>query len=589
MNHDECRSYVEVLRRRTEETPERTAYIFLGSTGKEDLRLSYAELDRRARGIAAVLSEHRDRDARALLVFAPDSRYIVAFWGCLYAGVTAVPVYPPDAAHLARSLSRLEAIVGEARPQFVLTSSDLMESRLLFIDRLPAMKQLCWVATDLIPHATECLWRDPSVDANCLAFLQYTSGSTGDPKGVMISHGNLLFNVDRIQRATGAGPDDSVVSWLPPYHDMGLIGGLLFPVYVGVPGISMAPMTFLKRPYRWLEAISRYRATMSVAPNFAYELCVRKIRPEDCDGLDLTRWAVALSGAEPVRVETLVRFHHSFARCGFRWESHYPTYGLAEGTLMVSGPSRVEAPRSATVDRGALGGGRIVDARPGSANGVELVACGRTLEGQDTLIVDPETCRVCAADRVGEIWVAGPAVGQGYWSRPEETERVFRARVMSEPEGVERSRCYLRTGDLGFLREGHLFIVGRLSDVMIVRGQNHHPEDIERSVNGCHPVLRPGCGAVFQTEEIAGDGVVVVWEVRSSDIDVHEVAKRISEAVWEWHELIVGAVLLLPARSIPKTSSGKVQRRPCRQHFLESGFGEVVGEWRHGAARRFGD
>ncbi|WNG57427.1 amino acid adenylation domain-containing protein [Archangium gephyra] len=552
---------VDILRTRATQTPDRTAYTFLMDGESEAVSLTYAELDRRARAIAANLQVAGAAGERALLLFPPGLEYVAAFWGCLYAGAMAVPAYPPDPMRLGRTLPRLQAIIADSRTRVALTTRAILDFSEMVFAEAPELRALNWVATDEVSASGEDAWRAPGLDRSTLAFLQYTSGSTSTPKGVMLTHGNLLENERMIQSAFEHDERSIVVGWLPLYHDMGLIGNMLQPLYLGVPCVLMSPMDFLQKPLRWLQAISTYRATTSGGPNFAYDLCVRKISPAERETLDLRSWTLAFSGAEPVRRDTLDRFVEAFGPCGFRREAFYPCYGLAEATLIVSGGRKAEPPLVRGFDTRALARDSAVpssgpDAQP-------LVGCGQALPGERIAIVDPTTLAPCTPGKVGEIWVAGPHVAQGYWNRPQETEAAFRA---SLPGG---DGPYLRTGDLGFLDGGELFVTGRLKDLIIIRGANHYPQDIELTMERAHPAVRPGCGAAFAVDANGEEQLVLVAEVdtrREPDTDALGAALR--DAVARGHDLTAYAVVLLPPGSIPKTSSGKIQRRECRAGFL---------------------
>ncbi|HEV7786800.1 MAG TPA: fatty acyl-AMP ligase, partial [Thermoanaerobaculia bacterium] len=443
----------EALRETAVSRPGQIAFTFLDEAGAAT-DLSYADLDRRALAIAARLQELGGAGQRALLLYPPGLEFVAAFLGCLYGGVVAVPAYPPTSE---RTLPRLLAIAQDARPVLALTTSARLDKLQTLAARLPGFDSLAWVETDRIAADLAGAWRDPQPGPDTLAFLQYTSGSTAAPKGVMVSHGNLFHNEEMIRRAFGQSADSVIVGWLPLYHDMGLIGNVLQPLYLGAHCILQTPATFLQRPLSWLAAISRYRATTSGAPNFAYDLCVRRIGAEQRAGLDLASWEVAFNGAEPVRPDTLERFAAAFAPQGFRRKAFYPCYGLAEATLFVSGGGKGALP--------------VVEA----AGARGLVGCGRPWMDQRLAVVDPESGRPVSDGQEGEIWISGPSVAQGYWGQPEATERDFRARLAGDPADAGEGP-FLRTGDLGFLRGGELFVTGRLKDLIIVRGRNHYPQ-----------------------------------------------------------------------------------------------------------------
>ncbi|QRN93141.1 amino acid adenylation domain-containing protein [Archangium violaceum] len=571
-------TFVDVLRQRVRNQPEARVFTFLDEDG--ETHVTYRELDEGARAVAASLRRHLAPGERALLLYPPGREYVLGFLGCLYAGVIAVPAYPPDPSRLGRTLPRLQSLVADCRATAALTTSAVLDMVGFLTEDAPDLRALRWLATDSLEPGAADAWSAPSLSSDDLAFLQYTSGSTGTPKGVMLSHRNLLHNSGLIALGFDASPQPVGVIWLPPYHDMGLIGGILQPLYRDIPTVLMSPLFFLQRPLRWLEAISRHRGSVSGGPNFAYELCVRKTTPEERAALDLRGWEVAFCGAEPIRQETLERFAEAFAPAGFRREAFYPCYGLAEGTLIVSGGRRAEAPVARRFEREAL---LRAEARaPGEgAEGVTMIGCGQSLAEQEVRIVDPETCAPCAPGRIGEIWVRGTSVARGYWERPEETARTFQARLAGSGEGP-----FLRTGDLGVLDGRELFVTGRRKDLLIIRGRNHYPQDIELTVERCDSGLRPGCGAAFSVDVNGEEQLVVVHEFADrSGADLEERAReaiaRIRQAVAEQHELGAHAVVLLAPGSIPKTSSGKIQRHACRTAFLEGSL-EVVGSWREG-------
>jgi acyl-CoA synthetase (AMP-forming)/AMP-acid ligase II/aryl carrier-like protein len=557
-------SIVELLKVRSAQNPDRAAYTFL--TEGETSRLTFSQLDARARAIGTALQSANCVGGRALLLFPPGLEFITAFLGCLYAGAVAVPAYPP---RKKRGLDRLTAIARDAAPDLILTTSSLAPTIQTWAAQTSDHKNIRVLPADLVPDSEAQSWRDFSVQPDALAFLQYTSGSTGSPRGVMVTHGNIVANEEMIRRAFDQSESSIIVSWLPLYHDMGLIGGVLQPLYVGASCILMSPVSFLQRPRRWLEVIDEWRATTSGGPNFAYDLCVRKISPAECDGLDLSTWRVAFNGAEPVRKETIDRFAERFGRCGFRRTAFYPCYGLAEATLFVTGGDVEAGPRLASVSAAAMQENRIVASL--EDDGKTLVGCGRPWMDHEVLIVDPETQVPCSPGSVGEIWVAGPSVAGGYWNRPEESRRDFEARLFTD-EGL-----YLRTGDLGFFHDGHLFITGRLKDLIIVRGRNFYPHDIEYTVERCHPSLRPGCGAAVSLTVENEERVVVVQETDRGldESDAEVVIEIIRGAVAQEHELFLHDVVLIRAGSIPKTSSGKIQRHACREAYIE-GTLEVV-------------
>ncbi|MGA2621527.1 MAG: aminotransferase class I/II-fold pyridoxal phosphate-dependent enzyme, partial [Thermoguttaceae bacterium] len=566
---------VELVRHRARCQPKETAFVYLVDGENERISLTYGELDRQARAIGGWLESLRLAGQRALLLYPPGLDFITGFFGCLYAGVVAVPVYPP---RRNRSLARIQAIADDAEAKVALTTGAVLGRVEGLIHQTPHLKQLVWLDTCNVPDGMDAAWQWPDVHGETLAFLQYTSGSTGAPKGVMLNHANLVHNSALIASAFEHTRSGTGVFWLPSYHDMGLIGGILQPLYVGRPSVLMSPMTFLQKPFRWLSAISRFKGTTSGGPNFAYDLCVRKITPEQRKTLDLSNWRVAFNGAEPVRAETLRRFAEAFGPCGFRPEAFYPCYGLAEATLIVAGGYVARPPVIRSFDAQGLAENLAREVEPSAAGSRDLVGCGETLPDQRIVIADPERRTLCPPGRIGEVWVGGPSIAQGYWRQPESTAATFQARLKHSGEGP-----FLRTGDLGFVHEGELFVTGRLKDLIIIRGVNYYPQDVELTVQECHPRLRADCGAVFTVEREGREELVVAFEIeRHKHGRPDAVFQAICRAVAVEHDLNVDAIVLLRAGSVPKTSSGKIQRHACRQGYLE-GTLQIVGQWRSGA------
>jgi acyl-CoA synthetase (AMP-forming)/AMP-acid ligase II len=578
-------SWIEVLRHRAASEPGRRAYLFLADGEREADSRTYASLERRALALAAALQHRELGGKRALLLLPPGLEFVDAFLGCLCAGVVAVPAYPPTSDRANdRALGRLQSIVADARPAAVLTTAELHPKLAPLAASLGAA---CLAVEEVVDDLAD-FWIDPGLGPDTLAFLQYTSGSTAEPKGVMISHGNLLANEAMIQAAFAQTGESVIVGWLPLYHDMGLIGNVLQPLFVGAPCILMSPMAFLQRPRRWLDAITRYRATTSGGPNFAYDLCERKIGPDERASLDLSTWQVAFNGAEPVRADSLERFARAFASCGFQRQAFYPCYGLAEATLFVAGGGFGNEPVYADLDAEALAADRVAPAPPaavpvaetaaeaGSGRVRRLVGCGHAWLESEIVVVDPERCTEVAADQVGEIWVAGSHVAKGYWGRRDDSARDFGGRLAG-PDGSERGP-YLRTGDLGFRRDGELYITGRAKDLIILRGRNLYPQDIEITAERSHPALRAGCSAAFSVDREGEERLIVVLEVdRGTPADqLDAIATAVRVAVTRDHEARIEDVVLAPPGSVPKTSSGKVRRHASRNAFLA---GEIAGAW----------
>lgn len=556
-------TWVELLRQRSQVQPDQTAFTFLQDGEVEAARWNYRELDQRSRAVAAKLQLLNLGGQRALLLYPAGLDYLAAFLGCLYAGVVAVPAYPP---HNARKTPRIQAIAQNAEAAISLTTKVMLPKLQMLMRQTIQSRPLQWLSTDDLDLKLADHWHLPVINGDTLAFLQYTSGSTGSPKGVMLSHHNLLHNAAETYRMMGHSAESQFVSWLPLYHDMGLIGGILQPLYGGFPCVLISPVSFLQRPYRWLKVISDYWATTSGGPNFAYDLCVEKITPEQRQTLDLSHWQVAFNGAEPVRASTLRRFTEAFAGCGFRPEAHYPCYGLAEGTLMVSGSAAVQPPVVQAFQAAELDQKRVTPAISHSEKrSVQtLVSSGYSLQNQHIAIVHPNTLTYCTDTEIGEIWVSGPSVGQGYWQNPQATAETFQAYLKDSGEGP-----FLRTGDLGFLHNGELFVTGRLKDLIILRGRNLYPQDLEQTAEMSHRALRISGSAAFTVPTEREERLVIVQELEfRQKPDLEAVIAAIRREIAETHEVEVYAVALIKPGSIPKTTSGKIQRRACRQAYL---------------------
>lgn len=560
---------IDLLRYRSLHQPDQHAYIFLEDGETREVTITYRELEQRALTVAAMLQELGVAGERALLLHPPGLEYITAFFGCLFAGVVAVPTYPPTTKQYQ---ARLQAVVADAQATVVLTTTQiLLEMQHSALTQ--EMAKLHWLSTDVDALSCAQQWQIPAISGDTLAFLQYTSGSTTAPKGVMVSHTNMLYQSEIMYRRFEHSPASWMVSWLPPYHDMGLILGILQPLYAGFPATLMSPFTFTQYPLRWLQALSRYKATITTAPNFAYDLCVRKATPGLCAKLNLSSLEIALNGAEPVRYQTLQRFAATFASCGLRHEALYPAYGLAEATLAVSLGHKLTPPVTCIVQKSSLEQHRVILTAESGENTQTLVGCGQALGEQEIILAHPESLRQCADGEVGEILLSGRSMAQGYWQHSEETTATFHAYLTDSGAGP-----FLRTGDLGFLLDGNLFITGRIKDLVIIRGRNLYPQDIELSVEQSHPVLRPGCGAAFSIDIEGEEQLVIVQEVQPyyDSHDLENVAGAIRQAVAEQHDVQVHTVVLTKPRNIPKTSSGKIQRRTCQADFL-AGRLDVLG------------
>lgn len=569
-----AQTFVDVLEYRAAREPSRTIFRYVHSDGHEQASVTFADLRLRARAIAAGLTEHVVPGDRVVVLVPPGLDYIAAFFGCLYAGAIAVPAYPPNPR---RADTRVARMVADCGARVAIVSDAFMVRLEGWLALTPELGAVTWLDVTRLLMGDATSLPDPSITTSSLAMLQYTSGSTGEPRGVMLSHANLLHNSVVVHRVTAHEPGDGAVFWLPPFHDMGLIGGILQPIYASVPTSLMAPATFLQRPFRWLEAISRYRATTSGAPNFAYDLCVERIGEDERRTLDLSAWRTSFNGAEPVRAETLARFIEAFKPCGLREDIFLPCYGLAEGTLLVSG-GRARLGRVVVADRARLESGELRAAKDGDANAVALVAAGAPASEVTVAIVDPDSCVPCVDGQVGEIWVAGGSVGMGYWNRAEATAAAFRARLAGSGPG---GRTFLRTGDLGVIADGQLIITGRLKDLVILDGRNYYPHDIEVGAERSHDSLRQGFTAAFSVEDGGRERLVLVAEVGRQQKGqtfnglFHAVRTGLASTVG----VVPDEIVLIRQRTIPRTSSGKIQRRACRAAYV-GGTLDVVARWR---------
>ncbi|MEB3355829.1 MAG: fatty acyl-AMP ligase [Synechococcales bacterium] len=566
---------VDLLGDRAQQQPDQTAFTFLRNGEDPAPPLTYGRLDRRARAIATSLQTVLAPGERAVLVYPYEAglEFIAAFLGCLYAGVVAVPSHPPRNRY---GFADLAARLAAAETTTLLTPASLRAKLQRQFAEVDAAANHRWIIPEQIPEAIAPDWQRPDLREDNLAFLQFTSGSTGQPKGVMVTHQGLLHNQRVLQQAFGHTDQSIGVGWLPLFHDMGLIGNVLQALYLGTACVLMSPIDFIQKPVRWLQAISRYRATTSGGPNFAYDLLCRYVTEAQKQTLDLSTWSLAFSGAEPVRAETLETFATQFAACGFRREAFYPCYGMAEAILFITGGTKAIAPTVIQVDEAALGENRVmVSAR--SPRCRTLVSCGYPWLESAIAIVNPDTQHRCPPQQVGEIWVAGPGLGRGYWHQPQETEQTFQAFLADTGDGP-----FLRTGDLGFIHDGELYITGRLRDVLVFWGFNHYPERIEATVQRCHPAFPVDRGAAFAIPVNGQDRLVVVQEVERRDrhrITAADVVEAIRWAVFDEHFVDVYAIALLKPGALPKTPSGKVQRRLCRDKFLDGSL-EVIDQWR---------
>lgn len=566
-------SLIDILRWRAENQPDKLSYRFLKDGEYDEVSITYHKLDQRARSIGAMLQASTKAGDRAILLFPAGLDFIAAYFGCLYAKVIAIPAYPPHHARLEKSLPVILRIAADAKPSVALMASSLYDaivSRNEFRAGFGNMKLLVTDKGELEDWIEK--WQQPGIEKDDIAFLQYTSGSTSSPKGVMVTHTNLLHNLGSIEKSMGLTDKSQTVFWLPPYHDMGLIGGILQPLYTGFPVTLMSHLMFLQRPIRWLQAISRFHGTTSGAPNFAYDLCVRKIKPEQREQLDLSTWEVAFNGAEPVSHKTLDKFTDYFAPCGFRREAFSPCYGLAEATLMVVCSPKGRSPIMHNLVKSGLKENRVIFSPKMTEDTQILVGCGKKQGRQKIRIVNLETLKRCLPDEIGEIWVSSPSVASGYWNNPLTTTWVFGAYLSDSEEGP-----FLRTGDRGFLDKGELYITGRLKNLIIIDGKNFYPHDIEKTVEQAHPGILPNGCAVFSIQDPGNEGVVVVAEIQHRFfVNSAEVIKAIRASVAENHGLAIFDIKLTQAGSISRTTSGKIRHFLCKNNYLAGTFNEMT-------------
>jgi myxalamid-type polyketide synthase MxaB len=566
----QCSNLIEILEQWSVIQPENTAYIFLKNGEIEETKLNYAQLWEQVNAIAAQLQKAGATGERVLLFYPGGLDFITGFLGCLLASAIAVPLYPP---YSNRIMSRLHSIVKDAQPKFALTHSSLLDKVEKWFIQEPSLTNLHYFAGDRLvtEQVTGCIY--PHLTPDTLAFLQYTSGSTGHPKGVMVTHGNLLHNEQLVHEAFGHSKDTIFLGWLPLFHDMGLMGNILQPLYLGIPCILMSPEAFIQKPLRWLKAISDYKATTSGGPNFAYELCLEKITPEEQTALDLSSWQKAFNGAEPVRANTIESFSVMFADCGFRKEAFYPCYGMAEATLFISGPNPDSPPKIGYFEQAALGQNQGMRVPQQKNHSCTLVSCGHPWLETKIRIINPNSLSQCSEGQIGEIWIQNGSVAKGYWNQPELTNTTFRAYIGDTNEGP-----FLRTGDLGFILDGELFVTGRFKNLIIIRGRNYYPQDIEHTIEQSHPALKKGSVAAFSVEINEQEQLVIVAELKHhylQHLEPDEIINAIRQKVSQKHELPVYSIAFLKTASLPKTSSGKIKHQSCRQDFLDHKLNEV--------------
>ncbi len=561
---------VDILRHWARMTPDAVAYYFTDGEGGPDQKLTFSELDQAAKAVAVTILQSAKPGDCGLLLYPPCLEFVIGLFGCLYAGCAAVPAFPP---RRNRKGARLSGIAEDCRATFALTVDSVVKQIHSEREGPSELAGVRLIATENIDRQTALSFQAFEWDNQKPAVLQYTSGSTGKPKGVILSQSCLVRNVELICYSFEMDRKAVGCSWLPAYHDMGLIGGILTPLFVGCPCVLMSPMSFLQKPVRWLRTIDRYRVNTSGGPNFSYQLCVDKVSDEEMKGLDLSCWTVAFNGAEPVRASTLQEFSAKFAKVGFRHESHFPCYGMAETTLIVTGGPKAQPPVIHSFDSRLLDARMVKRAAPTDPEARELVGCGRLLPNERILIVDTQTQEALQEGKIGEIWVQSPSVGLGYWEKPIETKETFGA-MTRDGQGP-----FLRTGDLGFFDADQLFVAGRVKDLIIVRGVNRYPQDIEQTVEECHESISSSAAAAFADTTGTREKLIIAVEVQRSLEDNWEpVIQTIRRVVTQVHELPPDAVYLVRSGSLPKTSSGKIQRHACFRDYAEGNL-RVVAKW----------
>ncbi len=560
----------DVLRRHAAERGDKPAYVFLDHNVEPIRTFTYAELDRRARAVGAELVAAGATNGRCLILHVHEAEFIVALLGCFYARAVAVPLTPVRSR---RARSRVARIVRDCDAGFALGTDH--DFAWLTEGDGGEFEDIQLIASADVPDAAVDVLHAPEVNAGTVAILQYTSGSTAHPRGVVLTHANLIANAKAQTQAMGQHTDSVVACWLPLNHDMGLIAIIVANLFVGATCYVMSPLVFAQSPLRWLQAITRFGATLTGGPNFAYDLCARVVTDEERDRLDLSTLETLFCGAEQVRKVTMDAFVQRFTSCGLRASALYPCYGLAESTVFTTGGDYTAEPVTVSFDKSELERGRAVTVEPTDPEARDLVGCGFSWRGERLAIVDPETRAIVDEGAIGEIWFSGPSVAQGYWNREEESTEVFRAHTADDPDTP-----YLRTGDVGFMHGGQLYIVSRMADLIVVWGRNIYPDDVELAVQEGSPAFRSGAGAAFAIDRGATEGMVMIQEVyrTARDIDTNVLLLEARRAITSEFEMAPAAVVLVRDSSLPRTSSGKIQRRRCRELYLSDEL-KILAAW----------
>jgi len=557
---------VESLLEHSQKQPDNLSFIFLPNGEEEGDKLTFGELVVKIKSLAAELQDKYSQGDRAILIFTPGLEFIVGYMACLFSGILPVPVFPPHKTRLQQQIPVVLNIIKDSSPKLILTESEYRLSTSEKYEELPELKGIPWECSDFASPYSATNWKFPVIDGNSPAFIQYTSGSTGNPQGVVVTHDNLIHNLSCIQQYFESTTKTRVVSWLPPYHDMGLIGCILQPIFVGFLSVLMPPVSFLQRPFRWLKTITNYHINFGGAPNFAYELCHKRISPEQRDELDLSSWNMAFNGSEVIYLETLRNFYNYFAPCGFRPQSFFPCYGLAESTLIVTGIRKSDLASDYNLNDNIT---RYLNDNQESTT-QSRVNCGYPIMGTEVKIVDPETQIECPEQEIGEIWVKGRSVAQSYFNKKEKSEKTFRATLADTGYGP-----FLRTGDLGFMFKGQLYITGRIKNLIICNGTNHYATDIENTVLQSHPAIGEHACAAFSIEVDTTEQLIIMAELDSRFLRNHpetkltDVEQAITNSISLNHEIKVYNIVLLENKRIPKTTSGKIKRDAAKEDYFQ--------------------
>jgi acyl-CoA synthetase (AMP-forming)/AMP-acid ligase II/acyl carrier protein len=563
----------EIFEKHAAAFPDKVIYSYLEDGFNESAGITYGKMCKQAKAIASVLQKKHKKGDRALMLFPSGIEFIVSLFGCFFAGIIGVPAYPPRKNRL---FERFESIITDCRPALIMTTRKIRDDLQKNFSGEKCLQGIDFLVYEEVDEEMSSYWTDPGSNPGDIILLQYTSGSTGTPNGVMVSHQNIVQNSEFVKCAFGHDESLRGVNWLPGFHDMGLIGALIQPAYVGGSNAIIPPNAFLMRPMNWLRAISRYSAITAGGPNFALDFCSDRFKPEELEGVDLSSVRPFFCGAEPIRKETIDRFSETFSQYHFKADQIYPCYGLAESVLIVTGGELDKEPVYFWASTRDIEKGIVTEAKPGEPDARAFVSNGFPWQGTTVAIVHPESCKINPPGQVGEIWVSGPSVAQGYWNKPEETAKTFHAYLNDTGEGP-----FLRTGDLGFIHNGHLYISGRIKDLIIIRGLNHYPHDIERTAELAHEAQQTGSVAAFSVDVDNEERLVIVGEIKRTflrGLKAEEVFEKIREAVALNHQLQVYSIVLIKTGTLPKTSSGKIQRQSAKKDFLHNEL-EIIANW----------